>query len=273
MRIRDVTARSEVSPWLERTRWTSYLEGSNLSQGSELVGPIGAQSDPLLQVFARSVDRLVEPAYATICSDKVNYFGQRCISSFLPAKRTYIRALLVKLQAATYERYKDSWKRQLAFVYSSNMKKVTAKPLRHRLTSCQTALSDKLICQSRAVLDSGSDTAALKEMKLELDNICLDFYIALLDQDLKGDLFQSAILGYFAVMGIDNHSFRFHEAHNYTPLLSGFIKISQMLVLERAFRTFKTKQSVDPMDLLAEMRERFMTIDCRTPFSWTIQLH
>jgi hypothetical protein len=119
---------------------------------------------------------------------------------------------------------------------------------------------------------SGLETAALEEMELELDDICLDFCIALLDHDLKGDLFESAVLGYLAVMGIDNHSSRFHEAHSYTPLLSGFIKISQMLVLESAFRACETKRSTDPLDLLEEMRERFMTIDCRTPFSWTIQL-
>lgn len=272
VRIKDVIARSEVSPWLERTRWTSYLEGSNLSEVSELAGLIGTQSNPLLQVFARSVDCLVESAYATVYSDKVNYFGQRYISSFLPAKRMYNQPLLVKLQAATYKRYKDSWKRLLAFVYCTNVTKATAKPLRHQLTSCQTALFDKLICQSCAVLHSGPETTALKEMELELDNVCLDFCIALLDHDLKGDLFESAVLGYLAVIGIDNYSSRFHEAHSYTPLLSGFIKISQMLVLESAFRTCQTNRSVDPLDLLEEMRERFMTIDYCTPFSWTIQL-
>lgn len=45
-----------------------------------------------------------------------------------------------------------------------------------------------------------------------------------------------------------------------------------MLVLESAFRGRETKRSADPLDLLEEMGERFMTIDCRTPFSWTIQL-
>lgn len=109
-------------------------------------------------------------------------------------------------------------------------------------------------------------------MELELDNICLDFCIALLDHDLKGDLYESAVLRYLAVIGINNNSARFYEAHSYTPLLSGFIKISQMLMLESAFRPYETKRSTDPLDLLEEMRERFIIIDCRTPFSWTIQL-
>ena len=104
-------------------------------------------------------------------------------------------------------------------------------------------------------------------MELEFDDVCLEFCIALLDHDLKGDLFEGAVLGYLAVMGIDNHSSRFHEAYSYISLLSGFIKISQILVLESAFRACETKQSADPLGLLEEMRERFMAIDGCTPFS------
>ena len=68
VRIKDVTARSEGSPWLGRTRWTSYLEGSNLPEVSELAGPLGTQSDPLLQVFARSVDPEYTPLHCYTCT-------------------------------------------------------------------------------------------------------------------------------------------------------------------------------------------------------------
>jgi hypothetical protein len=122
------------------------------------------------------------------------------------------------------------------------------------------------------VLNSRSDEIVLEQLKHGLDDICLDFCIALLDYDLKGDLFESAILGYLAVMGIDIKSSRFYEAYSYTPLLSGFIKISQMLVLEKALRSSKKRQSSDPLDFLEEIRERFITVDCRSLFSWAIQL-
>jgi hypothetical protein len=127
--------------------------------------------------------------------------------------------LLVKLRAATYKRCKDSWKRHLAFVYRSNVAKMTANTLRHQLTSCHTALFDRLISQSREVLDSGSDTLALNKAEHELDDICLVFSVDLLEHDFKGDLFESAILECLAVMGIDNNSARFHGAHSYTNYL------------------------------------------------------
>jgi hypothetical protein len=120
------------------------------------------------------------------------------------------------------------------------------------------------------VLNSCSDKTVLEQLKHGLDNICLHFCIALLNHDLKGDLFESAILRYLAVIGIDIKSSRFHKAHSYTPLLSGFIKISQMLVLEKALRSSEKRQFGDPLDFLEEIRERFITVDCHSPFSWTV---
>jgi hypothetical protein len=182
----------------------------------------------------------------------------------------YNRPLLIKLQATTYKRYKELWKYLLAFVYRTNIIPAKGNQLRHRLTSHQTALFDKLLSRSLKVLNSRSDETVLEQLKHRLDDICLDFCIALLDHNLKGDLFESAILGYLAVIGIDIKSSRFHEAYSYTPLLSGFIKISQMLVLEKALRSSEKRQSGDPLDFLEEIRERFMTVDCRSLFSWAI---
>lgn len=269
--VRDTAAKSEVSPWLERTRWTNYFEGHILSEVSDLGRPIEIEREPLLRALGCSVDRLVEAAYITVCSDKVNYFGQRCISSFLPAKKMYSRPLLVKLQAATYKRYKESWKRLLAFVYRSSIC-TAGKQLRHRLTSRQTALFDKLLSLSRDVVESDFGEVAMEHLERQLDDACLDFCIALLDHDLKGDLFESSVLGYLATMGIDTKNSRFYEAQTYTPMLSGFIKISQMLVLQKAISATDKELTEEPMDVLEEMRERFMTIDCRSPFSWAVQL-
>lgn len=67
IRIRDTVAKSEVSPWLERTRWTNYFEGHILAEASDLGRPIEIEREPLLQALVCSVDRLVEAAYVTVC--------------------------------------------------------------------------------------------------------------------------------------------------------------------------------------------------------------
>ncbi|KAK0262323.1 hypothetical protein LTS00_018113 [Friedmanniomyces endolithicus] len=94
-----------------------------------------------------------------------------------------------------------------------------------------------------------------------IDDACLDLCIALLQHDLRGDR-----------IGIDECNGTFQEAQNYTLLLSGFIKISQMLVLLKALRAAKTDSADEPLETLDGMREEFMTIGCRSLLSWAVQL-
>ena len=59
-----------------------------------------------------------------------------------------------------------------------------------------------------------------------MDDLCLEFCIAILDYQLKGDIYESVVLSFLAVRGIDIRNSIFFEALNYTSKLSGFIKIS-----------------------------------------------
>ena len=94
----------------------------------------------------------------------------------------------------------------------------------------------------------------------------------MLDHDLKGDLFESAIVGFLAAIAIDPVKGILKEAYHFTPTLSGFIKIAQMLVIQKAVVSARDVESVQPADLLDEMRERFLINGVRSPFSWASQL-
>lgn len=50
-----------------------------------------------LHAIAASIDRLVELAYESVCSDAINFFGQRKIASFLPKRAGYATPLVYKL--------------------------------------------------------------------------------------------------------------------------------------------------------------------------------
>jgi hypothetical protein len=52
------------------------------------------------------------------------------------------------------------------------------------------------------------------------------FYISLLDHTLTGDLFESVVVGFLAVLAIDTTKKVFRDAYSYTPFLSGFVKIA-----------------------------------------------
>ena len=62
------------------------------------------------------------------------------------------------------------------------------------------------------------------------------------------------------------------EAYHYTPFLSGFIKIAQMLVVQKAVVAADEGEAEHPADLLDEMRSRFMIDGTRSPFSWASRL-
>ena len=59
-----------------------------------------------------------------------------------------------------------------------------------------------------------------------LDTDCLELYVSLLDHDLKGDLFESAVVSFLAAVTIDPIKGILKEAYHFTPTLSSFIKIA-----------------------------------------------
>jgi hypothetical protein len=107
---------------------------------------------------------------------------------------------------------------------------------------------------------------------LALDRHCLRFCVSLLDYELKASLFESSILGFLAVLGIDEVKGVLREAYHYTPFISSFIKISQLLVIQYAVDGAEAGAVPDPADLLDELRDRFMIHGTRSPFNWACRL-
>jgi hypothetical protein len=87
---------------------------------------------------------------------------------------------------------------------------------------------------------------------------CLELCVSLLDHNLKSNLFKSAVVGFLAVIAIDPIKGILKEAYHFTPTLSGFIKIAQMLVIQKAIVSARDVESVQPADLLNKMQERFL---------------
>lgn len=96
---------------------------------------------------------------------------------------------------------------------------------------------------------------------------CLELCVSLLDYDLKGDLFESAAIGFLAAITVDPVKGILKEAYHFTPTLSGFIKIAQILVIQKAVVGARDVLSIQPADLLDEMRLRFLINGVRSLFS------
>jgi hypothetical protein len=136
-------------------------------------------------------------------------------------------------------------------------------------------LAVKLSCLQRLL---GSDASPIKgegvdEVVRDLNRACLQLCIVLLDYTLKGDHFESVVLSFLAVLGIDkNPSSVFRGPLSYSPDLSKFIKMAQMLVVQRSVFAAEDSEVEHPSDMLDEMRERFMVQGSRTAFDWACRL-
>jgi hypothetical protein len=74
-------------------------------------------------------------------------------------------------------------------------------------------------------------------------------------------------LSFLAVLGINkNPSGVFRSPLSYSPDLSKFIKMAQMLVVQRAVVAKEEGKVEYPSDLLKDMRQRFLTRGSRTAF-------
>jgi hypothetical protein len=75
------------------------------------------------------------------------------------------------------------------------------------------------------------------------------------------------VLSFLAVLGIDEKPGGvFRSPLSYSPDLSKFIKIAQMLMVQRAVIGAEQGEAEHPSDLLDDMRGRFMVRGSRTTF-------
>ena len=105
-----------------------------------------------------------------------------------------------------------------------------------------------------------------------LDQACLQFCITLLDHRLLGRIYDSVVLSFLAVLGIDKQGSCFLDATRYTSHLSAFVKIAQLLVVQCAVLAADCGETEFPAEALEEMQDRFMVYESRSPMSWVLKL-
>ncbi|KAL3703710.1 hypothetical protein TMatcc_009399 [Talaromyces marneffei ATCC 18224] len=279
--IQSHGAPTEASPWLDMTRWGDYLRGYSFQQVAPLSATPDPSQEPLLMEFASSVNRIIQQAYQSIQEDRINVFDQVRINSFLQRQRAWDRPLFIRLKKATYRSYEHLWQRLIFFIYRSTQPDQPIR-LRHQLTPSQSRYLDEMVDygtevlayqgQIRRPINSSIRGSTLGEAQALLDRACLRLSIALLDHTLKGDLFESVLVGFLAILGVDAKKQTFRDAYTYTPSLSGLVKMAQMLIVQEAVIQADEDRVEHPADALDEMRERFLVHGTRSPFAWITRL-
>ncbi|KAL5344753.1 hypothetical protein ACLOAV_010150 [Pseudogymnoascus australis] len=296
MRVSDEAASTvlqlppEQSAWLQTTEWVRYLQGHDLGAAAWLIALPHSSSKPEPDLIAilDSFDKLVEQARKSVKQGKINAFDQQRINSFLRSgsrtSKASDRPLAHRLKEGTYRTYKKTWKQLLCFVF--RMVYQGQQPALHcLLTSAQSAAIDELACAARTfvrqqeLLDASKESRdrapredQMQSLQRTLDSACLRFSIALLNHRLMGDIFDSVVVGFLAVLGINSTRDGFQEATTYTPHLSALIKIAQMLILQRAVAAVDDGETEYPSQMIDDMQDRFMAYGSRSPINWAQKL-
>lgn len=125
------------------------------------------------------------------------------------------------------------------------------------------------VIQLREDGDIGQESTAAQIQAL--DKATLLLCIALLDHALYKDIYDSIIVGFFAVLGIRKDGC-FSEATNYTLHLSAFIKIAQLLVIQRSILAVELDEVNHAADILDIIQDRFIVYGTRSPMNWAQKL-
>lgn len=263
--VKDSDEVTEVSAWLDRTQWIRHLEGQDKSDIAQLVKPAQQDEEELREV-EKSVVRLVEQARQTILQKKVNIFTLQRLESFQPGQDAQ-KPFHVNFGTDTIQRYQRIWKQLLVYV----LRTVDTESQRYQCTKEQ----QDSIQSVRIAVDNFREDSS-EAMQQEMDKYCLQLCVTLLAHRLDHDEYESAVISFLAVMGLENilgtSRYRFKDSAQYTPVLSGFIKIAQMLTLQYCFQQEEDDEVESCRALLEELHSRFLTDSSGTPMDWALRL-
>ncbi|KAH0534056.1 hypothetical protein GP486_008937, partial [Trichoglossum hirsutum] len=66
--------------------------------------------------------------------------------------------------------------------------------------------------------------------------------------------------------------YKFKDSAQVTPILSGFIKIAQMLTVQYCLEEEESSEVESCRELLEELHTRFLTVGTATPMDWVLRL-
>ncbi|KAF7184836.1 hypothetical protein CNMCM7691_006835 [Aspergillus felis] len=210
--------------------------------------------EPLLALFSASVERLIQQAYQTIQSSQINEFNQVQINTFFREPGVWqqlicftycstqadqpiqLRHQLNTAQLAALDQMEEYGQQFLA-LHAKGPESQPAFKAASLIPQGSGALGAPLLAPLAAqgsaeplgppVLPASPSLSPWEEKaQNQLDQACLALSIALLDHTLKGDLFESTLVAFLAVLGVDPACQTFWEPYSYTSYLSRLVKMA-----------------------------------------------
>jgi len=260
--------RREVSPWLDRTKWIDHLQGQDLQQMAKLV-ELPHRNEPTLIMVCDALKRAMFEARQMIVNQSVSQFDLQQINSF-DRNKAFSRPFNIKIQDTTFNFYIAVWQKLLCYLLRTRRSTDTTNPppLLYRLTIAQSTAVTELIVNVNLLIKIPPFDVAYKQAVAIVNQSCVRLCICLLDHVLNGNEYESVVVSFLAVAGIDSNKQVFKDIGVCTRDLSALIKVAQLLVIKQSIYQVEQGRADYPSTTIEEMRTRFMTYDSRTPMNW-----
>lgn len=216
------TVATEIDPWLQYTGWEEVLAGSkhNLVTTAAFTAT-AATTEPELARLLQSWERILQQSLNTHtvvsnykdilkwwASPKNEVASQRPFE--LPEKRSLAR-------------YSQTFARLLCYVMRTALESIDDETETGVIFSELQLVCVKRVREAVAVVDS------------KLDSALMGLIISLIAQDTSQLLlYESPVMHYLAVRGVNPQTKRFYPSFQYTPILAHMIWMIRLLMLEVA---------------------------------------
>ncbi|KAF4921051.1 ATP-dependent DNA helicase Q-like 3 [Colletotrichum fructicola] len=224
--IRVTNERLEPSPWLARVGWAVHLKGLSARALFNTTTPIN-EDEVVLQAMWATVERVLDQARATSTPNTVGLavlFEAQRTEAHVKPRRPFDN----RMEDDTSARYKGVWLCLLCVWFRTQEMDDDKRPP-YKLTPSQAEAWDLFGQMAEAASTGTGDQTQEK-----LERAALDMLIGMLDHQLKGGDYSSALLSALAVMGIAENG-GWVQITDYTTKYSAVIRIARMLVIHLAY--------------------------------------
>jgi hypothetical protein len=255
--------KDEVNVWLERTRWESYLKGYNreeLLAAVEKPDSNPGKEEQFEEIVWKTMTEVAMTSQETVSKSGV-FVRMEAIRT--EEHQTRYTPLETYWDSESLDRRAQPWRQVLMFFMRSRGNPDWRVPP-FKFTRAQMRAFKSLVKEVDLIIEEEEESRG-EEASEEEDCIgmtpvkvaCLNFCIALLNQEIQYNEYESALVCALAVLGVNERGWR--EADSYPPILSNVIKCARFMVIQKAVNIAGSPEDkgfsgVDAMDFDSDGR-------------------
>jgi hypothetical protein len=258
--------------WLEKTRWAEHFQRIELARVVEIREELANQvkKDGALfmvhqaagLVLQRCNDLIPNVSHALLCLVRQVLSG---VETNIPFRRPQT--------AATHKRYMKCWQDFVCFLVFQSAPVFGPYHLGMlRLTGVQR----DLLSQITSLLPNSITAVFLSpetfpQDHMSLPDLIVNLSLACIEQNLSAGAFDSPLIHYLAVLGINENNCAYHDAYSYTGYLASIAYCTRLLMIQSCVHLSNASLACDvqvsPCDVFQQQKAKFMICNRESPMS------